>query len=161
MGSMELPGLDMQQQSLPFPTMKISQQNYKVFGIVTNMDWEGESLIHWHRKRCGKSEEAHSVMKEDFAGAKLPSGDFGENAAWWWIMILAMNLNSAMKRLAFGKVWLTKRMKAFRFSLINIPGRIIERSREMIIRLSRDNPATDLLILARSRIQELCLSSSG
>ncbi len=158
---MELPGLDMQQQSLPFPTMKISQQNYKVFGIVTNMDWEGESLIHWHRKRCGKSEEAHSVMKEDFAGAKLPSGDFGENAAWWWIMILAMNLNSAMKRLAFGKVWLTKRMKAFRFSLINIPGRIIERSREMIIRLSRDNPATDLLILARSRIQELCLSSSG
>jgi hypothetical protein len=29
-------------------------------------------------------------MKGDFAGGKLPSGDFGENAAWWWIMILAM-----------------------------------------------------------------------
>ena len=41
-------------------------------------------------------------MKGDFAGGKLPSGDFGENAAWWWIMILAMNLNTIMKRLGLG-----------------------------------------------------------
>ena len=45
------------------------------------MDWPGEALIHWQRERCGKSEEAHSVMKEDFAGGKLPPDDFGENAA--------------------------------------------------------------------------------
>jgi hypothetical protein len=43
---------------------------------------DGERLIHWHRERCGQSEEAHSVMKRDFAGGKLPSGDFGENVAW-------------------------------------------------------------------------------
>jgi len=24
---------------------------------------ENEDLIHWQRARCGKSEEAHSVMK--------------------------------------------------------------------------------------------------
>jgi len=33
-------------------------------------------------------------MKDDLAGGKLPSEDFGENAAWWWIMILALNLNT-------------------------------------------------------------------
>ena len=43
------------------------------------------------------------MMKEDLAGGKLPSDDFGENAAWWWIMILAMNLNSIMKQVALGK----------------------------------------------------------
>jgi len=161
MGSAELPGLEGVQQALPFPTLKIFQQSYKVFGIVTNMDWEGESLIHWHRERCGKSEEAHSVMKEDFAGGKMPSGDFGENAAWWWIMILAMNLNSAMKRLALGKGWLPKRMKAMRFSFIKIPGRLVEHSRDMIIRLTKGNPVIDLLIGARSRIKELSLSPSG
>jgi hypothetical protein len=42
-------------------------------------------------------------MKEDLAGGKLPSGDFGGNAAWWWIMILAFNLNSIMKRQILGK----------------------------------------------------------
>lgn len=115
MGSMELPGMESSQQSFPFPMFHVSFQRYKLFGFVTNMNWEGEKLVHWHRERCGKSEEAHSVMKEDLAGGKLPSDDFGENAAWWWIIILAMNLNSAMKRLALGKSWAPKRMKAIRF----------------------------------------------
>ena len=74
--------------SLPFQTITFDETQYKLFGIVTNMDWEGDTLIHWHHERCGKSEEAHAVMKEDLAGGKLPSSVFGENAAWWWIMIL-------------------------------------------------------------------------
>jgi hypothetical protein len=150
MGSMDLPG--MPQPELPFPTVRIDQQQYKLFGLVTNTDWEGERLIHWHRERCGKSEEAHSVMKSDFAGGKLPSGDFGENAAWWWIMILAMNLNTILKRLALGGSWVSRRMKAIRFSFITIPGRIVERSREMIIRLAKGHPSLELYLEARSRI---------
>jgi hypothetical protein len=150
MGSMDLPG--MPQQEFPFQTLQMDLQHYKLFGLVTNMDWDGEALIHWHRERCGKSEEAHSVMKGDFAGGKLPSGDFGENAAWWWIMILAMNLNTIMKRLVLGGSWVSRRMKAIRFSLINIPGRIVERSRELIIRLVKGHPAFEFYLEARRRI---------
>lgn len=40
-----LPGMD-HQIKLPFPTMDIKNRRYKVFGMVTNMDWEGERLIH-------------------------------------------------------------------------------------------------------------------
>jgi hypothetical protein len=72
-------------------------------------------------------------MKEDLAGGKLPSGKFGENAAWWAIMVLAFNLNSAMKRLVFGGSWLGKRLKAIRFSLIPVAGRVMERSRQLIV----------------------------
>lgn len=161
MGSMELPGIKSPQQSFPFPTMHIGCQRYKIFGLVTNMDWAGEDLIHWQRERCGKSEEAHAVMKGDFAGGKLPSDDFGENAAWWWIMILAMNLNSIMKRVILGKSWASRRMKAIRFSLINIPGRIVERSRELIIRLIKGHPAFDLFLEARSRIMALVPAPAG
>lgn len=150
MGSMDLPG--MPQQELPFPTLQMDLQQYKLFSLVTNMDWDGERLIHWHRERCGKSEEAHSVMKGDFAGGKLPSGDFGENAAWWWIMILAMNFNTIMKRLVLGESWISRRMKAIRFSFITIPGRIVERSRELIVRLVKGHPALELYLEARRRI---------
>ena len=97
-----LPGMD-QQKELPFPTMKMKKGHYKIFGIVTDMDIDGEELINWYHKGCGKSEEAHSIMKEDLAGGKLPSGNFGENAAWWWIMVLAFNLHASMKALAIGK----------------------------------------------------------
>jgi hypothetical protein len=161
LGTADLPGMASSQQSFPFPTLQMSSQRYKVFGLVTNMDWAGEALIHWQRERCGKSEEAHSVMKEDFAGGKLPSDDFGENAAWWWIMIMAMNLNSIMKQVALGKSWTSRRMKAIRFSLINIPGRIVERSRELIIRLVKGHPAFALFLEARSRIMALVPAPSG
>ena len=93
---------------LPFQTIAFDETQYKLFGIVTNMDWEGGKLIDWHHERCGKSEEAHAVMKEDLAGGKLPSGKFGENAAWWWIMILAHNLNAAMKGLVLQGSWVRK-----------------------------------------------------
>ena len=65
--------------------------------MVTNMDLEGEKLIHWLHERYGKSEEVHTVIKDDLAGAKLPPDDFGENGAWCRIMVLAHNLNAMMK----------------------------------------------------------------
>jgi hypothetical protein len=112
----------------------------------------------WHYKRCGRSEQAHSVMKEDLAGGTLPSGDFGENAAWWWIMVLAFNLNAVLKSLVLGGQWVYKRMKAIRFHLINIPARVMERSRQLSLRLRAGDPAYGWLLQIRARIAGLVLS---
>jgi hypothetical protein len=155
-----LPGMD-EQLSFPFATMAVEGRRYRIYGIVTNRDLNGEELIHWFHKRCGKSEEAHGVMKDDLAGGKLPSEDFGENAAWWWIMILALNLNSLMKRLVLGKGWQSKRMKAIRFSLIRLPGRVVKGSRSLIIRLTKNHPSFDLLLEVRRKIALLRPVPSG
>ena len=80
-------------------------------------------------------------MKQDLAGGKFPSSDFGENAAWWWIMILAFNLHAAMKQLVLKESWATKRMKAVRFSLISLPGRVIDHARELVVRLAKRHPS--------------------
>jgi len=149
-----LPGME-EAMVLPFPTLTMKDKNYKLFGTVTNMEMEGEELIHWHRERCGKSEEAHGVMKNDLAGGKLPSGSFGENAAWWWCMILAFNLNALMKNLVLEDEWKKKRMKAIRYWIINIPARIIKHSRELIIQLRKGHPSFALIKNARLRIMEL------
>jgi hypothetical protein len=147
-----LPGMD-EQLSLPFPTMKMAGEGWhKVTGVVTNRDLPGDELIWWYRQRCGKSEQAHGVMKEDLAAGKLPSGLFGANAAWWAIAVLAFNLNSAMKRLVLGKEWVNKRLKAVRFAFISLPGRVVRRSRTLIIRLTRGHPSYELLLRARQRI---------
>lgn len=147
-----------EQASLPFPTMNFGSVKYKVFGIVTNRDIPGEELIWWYRERCGKSEEAHSIMKEDLAGGRLPSGYFGVNAAWWHIMILAMNLNSAMKRLVLGETWEGKRMKAIRFRLIKLPGRVLKRARMLRVRLVGGHASNQTLLEMRRRILSLCES---
>jgi len=152
-----LPELD-EQISLPFPTMNFGSVKHKVFGIVTNRDIPGDELIWWYRERCGKSEEAHSVMKEDLAGGRLPSGYFGVNAAWWHIMILALNLNSAMKRLVLGETWVGKRMKAIRFWLIKLPGRVLRRARILRVRLVGGHASNETLFEMRRRILTLCES---
>ena len=151
----DLPGMEKSDEEYLFPVMQLKGQRYKVFGVVTNMDWAGEKLITWLYGRCGKSEEAHSAMKSDFAGGRFPSGDFGENAAWWWIMILAYNLNSLMKRLVLGESWINKRMKAIRFGLINIAARVMERSRKLWVRISGSHPSSGLLIGMRRRMAQL------
>jgi hypothetical protein len=154
-------GMEEAQCQYGFPTMAMNRGKYKVFGIVTNMDWDGQELIGWHQKRCGKSEEAHSVMKEDLAGGRLPSGDFGENAAWWWIMILAFNLNAAMKRLVLGERWVNKRMKAIRFSLIHLAGRVVAGARQLKIKLSGGRGSYQWMIRLRARILQLSPAPSG
>ena len=155
-----LPGME-QALLFPFPTLTMKDKRYKIFGLVTNRKMEGEELIHWYWERCGKSEEAHGVMKNDLAGGKLPSGSFGENTAWWWCMILAFNLNALMKSFVLREEWKKKRMKATRYGIINIPARIINHSRELIIQLSKGHPSFTLLNNARERLMELGCVPAG
>jgi hypothetical protein len=87
-------GVESAQRVLPLPVMDFgSNRRHELFGVVTNRNISGDELIHWQRARCGKSEEAHAIMKSDLAGGQLPSGKFGANAAWWAMMVLAFNLN--------------------------------------------------------------------
>lgn len=154
---LELPGCETAED--PDQIQAHSGERYKVYGIITNREVGGNELIQWYRERCGKSEEVHAVMKDDLAGGKLPSGDFGENAAWWGIMILALNLNAAMKRLVLPASWRHKRFKAVRFGLINLAGQVRERSRQLQILISPKQPAYVLLLQMRERI--LVLARGG
>src|SRR5208283_1518725 len=147
---------------LPFPTQEFGRKGvYKLFGVVTNLKIAGDQVIWWLRERCGKSEEVHSVLKSDLAGGKLPSGLFGANAAWWALMILAHNLNTAMKRLVLGKDWVTKRMKALRFRLIGLPGRVVSHARKLIIRLGAGADALATIVNARQTIRALACGPAG
>lgn len=146
-----LPGMDDDKQ-YPFATMVNKDRKYKVFGIVTNKAQDGNEVINWLYDRCGYSEQVHQAMKQDFAGGTLPCGGFGQNTAWWWIMLLALNLNAVMKRLVLGVHWATRKMKAIRFALVNIAGRIVTRGRGLIIRCGRQ---LAWLIEIRSKIARL------
>lgn len=154
----ELPGMEVQ---LPFPTYHQGKKHYKLHGLVTNRELPGDQLIWWSRERCGKGEEMHSIMKSDLAGGQLPSGQFGANAAWWQIMILAFNLNSLMQSMALPKSWESKRLKALRFGLINQAGRVLNHSRQLFVRLSHSNPAYQLLVWIRQQLSKILLAEQS
>jgi hypothetical protein len=147
---------------LPFPTEAFGAKGrFKLFGVVTNRKLPGDQLIWWLRERCGKSEEVHAVMKTDLAGGRMPSKLFGANAAWWAIMILAHNLNALMKRLVLGPAWVARRLKALRFALITLPGRILHHGRRLIIRVSAAGTVLTHLRSARQTIRALAVGPAG
>lgn len=155
MPQQELPGMESTTAELPFPVMDFDNQRYKLFGLVTNRMIAADELIWWHRKRCGKSEEVHAVMKDDLSGGQLPSGLFGANAAWWQIMIIALNFNAVFKRLVLGKSWEPRRMKAIRYHVINLPGRVIVHANRLFLHVTDKCGSLDLLLRARKRILAL------
>ncbi len=85
----------------------------------------------------------------------MPSRLFGANATWWAITVLSFNLNSGMKRLVLGREWVSRRLKAVRFTLIALPGRVVRHARRLIIRLARGHPSYELLLRAREKILAL------
>jgi hypothetical protein len=150
------------EEKLPFPTQAFGRKGlHKLFGVVTNRKGSGDDVIWWLRERCGKSEEVHSALKSDLAGGQMPSALFGANAAWWALAILAFNLNAAMKRLALGKDWAVTRMKALRYHLIGLPGRVVSHARKLIIRMGGGIEALAMMLDARRRIQALARGPAG
>ena len=123
---------------------------YKIFGIVTTIadgsdcslfgygqgsEMDGEKIILWHRKRCGKSEEIHHILKGDLAGGHVPSKRFGANAAWWNISVLALNLHNLLKGFLLPEAWGKSRPKTVRFLLYTMVGKIVSHGRRTILKI--------------------------
>ena len=152
-----LPGMAEQLTLEGDPQMEFDTGAYKMRALVTNLwDWDGDRVIRWHRERCGQSEHIHDVLKNELAGGTMPSRYFGVNAAWWLLAVLAHNLNQAMKMLVLEKVddsWAARRLKAVRFHLIHLPGRVTRHARELVVRVSEE--AAGFLVKVRRLILRL------
>lgn len=134
-------------------------QRWQHFAAVSNMSWDGERLLRWHREKQGTVEHAHGVMKNELAGGTLPCGRFGANAAWWRLNVLVVNLLQLMKVKALPSEMALLRPKALRFRLFNIPGIVIRHARQVLLRLSEHHPVFEFYAAAREALVSLMHSS--
>ncbi len=150
-GQPEFPGLP--EPKLPFPSVVLEKnQRYKIHVIVTNKDDLGSEVIKEYYGRSGASEHIHGELKHDLCGGKLPSNNFGSNAAWWQIAVISSNLISIMKNLVLGNEYKTKKVKALRFHFICVAVKVLKRARSYILKFVNNSEAFNLCVLARSRI---------
>jgi hypothetical protein len=134
-------------------------QPFHYFAVVTNMwSWDGERLLQWQRERCGTVEKVHDVLKNDLAGGLLPSKRFFVNATWWRLNLLAYNVFSVMKRKALPLSWWPVRLKALRFHLLCIAGRVIEHGRRLFLKIARHHP--NFLLYKEAREKLIIFSST-
>jgi len=121
------------------------------FAVVTNLDWEGERLINWHREKAGTIEHTHDVLKNGLAAGNFPSGKFGANAAWFRLNALLYNLLSLLKRETLPGEFHTAKPKRLRFVLLNTVGRLVRHAGETLLRVV-SGPVRTLHDLARVAI---------
>jgi hypothetical protein len=128
------------------------EYRWRHYAVVSNMDWNGERLLRWHREKQGTVEHAHGVMKTELAAGTLPCGRFGANAAWWRINVLCHNLLEFMKIEALPEHMRTMRPKALRFRLFNVAGLLVRRARQLVLRISQQHPISEIYVAARNSL---------
>ena len=134
----------------------MSGRIYKLFGVASNiMDKSGDEIILWHRGRCGKSEQANDILKNDFAGGHVPSHLFGVNAGWWNIAVLAMNVINVMKRFFLPRGYESCRMKTLRYVFCTLVGKVVTHARRKILRLYSGDAGSGLLMFAITKLDAL------
>lgn len=132
---------------------------YHYYAVVTNR-WEmdGEELLRWQRERCGSVEKVHDVLKNDLAAGVMPCGRFYANAAWWRLNCLCYNVISVMKRKALPASFWPARMKALRFHLIGVAGKVICHARSTLLKLTQSYHG--LISYREARVQLVAFSSA-
>jgi hypothetical protein len=125
---------------------------WKHFSVVTNMDWDGERLLRWHREKQGTVEQGHDVTKNELAGGTLPCGRFGANAAWWRINTFTSNLLQLLKAEALPPGMQDLKPKGLRFQLFNIAGRLTHHGRQIWLRISEKLPVAENYAKARQAL---------
>ena len=129
---------------------------YHYYAVVTNIwDWDGERLLRWHREKCGTVEKVHDIVKNDLGGGAMPCGRFFSNAAWWRLNCIAYNIISVMKQKTLPATWQGYRMKALRFFLIGVAGKVIRTGRQIFLRFSGMTSIYEIFREARQRLVHL------
>jgi len=93
-----------------------------------------EEVIWWHNGRSN-SENYNKELKNGFNLDYVPCGEFGANAVWFGLGILAYNFFIASKMYLFPTSWLKKTISTIRWQFIQMAGKVVRRSRYLIVRI--------------------------
>lgn len=126
---------------------------YHYFAVVSNMwGWNGERLLRWQRERCGTVEKVIDVLKNDLATGSVPCKRFFADAAWFRLNVLAYNVLAVMKRQSLPCSWWATRLKALRFHLLHVAGRLLVHGRRIYLKIAKGHPSFPLYQEARKKL---------
>jgi hypothetical protein len=131
---------------------------YCYHGVATNCEEEERNsveVIRWHNGRSN-SENYNKELKGGFSLDHMPCGDFKGNAVWFGIVILAYNMVIASKIFLFPESWRRKTIRTIRYEFIHIAGKVLTRSRQLILRICSTLRNTfEIYVEARGRCRGL------
>ena len=83
---------------------------------------------------------------------KVPTGNFLSNFAYFWHCVMSYNLALIFKTFVLSEEWSKAKTSTLRKKLINIPGRLVNRSGKMVMRLIEGFPYIEVLRSVKERL---------
>ena len=115
--------------------------------LATNRDDLTDSeIIHWYNRRGEDSENRIKELKSDFAGDRLPCGQFEANALYFHLCVTAYNL-FVLFRHSLPPEWHTRRALTVRRRLYALAAKVVCHARRVYVKCRPDQagPVTSLL----------------
>ena len=124
----------------PFHQMQLFDMldgRYEV--VVTNLHLNAENIWRLYN-RGAVVEQVIDEIKNDYAATGIRTDSFWANDALFQTGLVAYNLLNCIRRLTLPKWLRTARIKRIGFLLINMPANVIKRSRQLWVKIKRDQP---------------------
>jgi hypothetical protein len=134
---------------------EIFKDTYKYHCIATNMIEANKEETVWQYNERAYIESHIKEIKTGFSMEQMPSGDFSANALYFGIGIMTYNLFIAQKYFTMPAEWASKTIKSIRWLLVEAVGRVIERSRRIILKLSITKEKYRVYLEMRERLCQL------
>jgi len=94
-------------------------------------------VLLWYNKR-GEVENYIKEVKAEFGMEMMPCGKSYANAVFFRIGVVAYNLFTGFKKIAFPESWKKHSIRTIRWKLINIAGKIVKHARQLILKVYED-----------------------
>ena len=108
-----------------------SGERTKYLAVVTHRQGPGDELLRWHWKKAGTIEHVHDETKNGLGAGVLPCWEFGANAAWYRLSMMAYNIMTMVKRLTLSPKQQTAKAKRVRFLVFDVAARITSHARTL------------------------------
>lgn len=121
----------------------IPSLDFRYWGFWT--DQEGDPRELDATMRAHAHVENHIQRLKDSGLTAMPFTNFAANAAWLFTVCLSGDLVRWFQLLCLSGPWKNARPKTLRWGLFHAPGRLIRRSRRLVVRVIDGWPATKVL----------------
>lgn len=106
--------------------------------LATNRDELTDSeIVHWYNRRGEDSENRIKELKSDFAGERLPCGQFEANALYFHLCVTAYNL-FVLLRHSLPPEWHTCRAPTFRWRVYALAAKVVSHARQVYLKFRPD-----------------------
>lgn len=133
------------------------ENRYNYHSIATSMIEEEKEEVVWRYNERAYIENDIKEIKGGFGMEHMPSGEFGANAVYFAIGILTYNLFIVQKYFTMPLEWASKTIKSIRWLLVEVVGKMIERSRSVYLKIAVSVEKYKIYVEMRRRLYQLSL----